>query len=120
VATKDLDRNVLVVVQDHDHPLLMSGEFETAPAQWIDGRPPGERFQCMVKTRYRQADQPCEVSVSADGTCLVRTRDLQRAVTPGQSAVFYDGEACLGGAVIAGSRYNSWVNSGPIASPEVA
>jgi len=74
----------------------------------------------MVKTRYRQADQPCEISFSADGACLVRTRDLQRAVTPGQSAVFYDGDTCLGGAVIAGSRYNSAVNSGPIASPEVA
>jgi tRNA-specific 2-thiouridylase len=120
VAIKDLDRNVLVVVQDHDHPLLMSGEFQTAPAQWVDGRPPAGRFECVVKTRYRQADQPCEVSVSADGACLVRTRDLQRAVTPGQSAVFYDGDACLGGAVIAGSRYNSLVNSGPIASPEVA
>ena len=120
VATKDLERNVLVVVQDHDHPLLMSREFETAPAHWIDGRPPAGRFECMVKTRYRQADQPCEVSVSADGACLVRTRDLQRAVTPGQSAVFYDGDTCLGGAVIAGSRYNSAVNSGPIASPEVA
>ena len=44
VATKDLERNVLVVVQDHDHPLLMSGEFETAPAHWVDGRPPAGRF----------------------------------------------------------------------------
>jgi tRNA-specific 2-thiouridylase len=120
VAVKDLERNVLVVVQDHDDPLLMCREFATAPAQWIDGRPPAASFECMVKTRYRQADQPCEVTVSADGACLVRTRDLQRAVTPGQSAVFYDGDACLGGAVIAGSRYNSSVNSGSIASPEVA
>jgi tRNA-specific 2-thiouridylase len=55
----------------------------------------------MVKTRYRQADQPCEVRVQPDGRCHVITDTLQRAVTPGQSAVFYQGEDCLGGAVIA-------------------
>jgi tRNA-specific 2-thiouridylase len=120
VADKDLARNVLVVVQDHEHALLMSNEFDTEPARWIDDRPPAARFSCTVKTRYRQADQACEVTVGSDGSCVVRTRDRQRAVTPGQSAVFYDGDACLGGAVITRRRYNSAVQSSPIESPEVA
>lgn len=120
VAEKDLARNVLVVVQEHDHPLLLSSEFETAAAHWIGGEPPAAEFACTVKTRYRQADQACEVTVGADGSCRVRTRTPQRAVTPGQSAVFYDGETCLGGAVIARRGYNSKVDSGPIVSPEVA
>jgi tRNA-specific 2-thiouridylase len=111
VAHKDLGRNVLVVVQEHDHPLLMSDEFTTDPGSWIAGEPPARRFACAVKTRYRQADQVCDVEVAADGTCLVRTRQAQRAVTPGQSAVFYDGDCCLGGAVIASTRYNCPVNS---------
>jgi tRNA-uridine 2-sulfurtransferase len=120
VAAKDLSRNVLVVVQDHDHPLLMSREFETGQANWVGGCPPAARFRCTVKTRYRQPDQPCEVEAAADGTCHVWTEAPQRAVTPGQSAVFYDGEACLGGAVIARTRYNFAVKSGPFVSPEVA
>ena len=120
VADKDLSRNVLVVVQEHDHPLLMSSEFQTAEAHWIAGEPPAGEFTCTVKTRYRQPDQPCAVVVAPEGTCQVRTKTPQRAVTPGQSAVFYDGETCLGGAVIARRGYNSKVNSGPIVSPEVA
>jgi len=99
VATKDLARNVVVVVQDTDHALLMSTTFATAPATWISGTPPSSP-RCTVKVRYRQADQPCTLSVLTDGRCRVRTHDTQRAVTPGQSAVFYDGDVCLGGAVI--------------------
>jgi tRNA-specific 2-thiouridylase len=100
VAAKDLERNVLVVVQDHDHPLLLSREILTEPARWVAGAPPGERFACTVKTRYRQADQACDVLVADDGRCRILTAAPQRAVTPGQSAVLYDGETCLGGAVI--------------------
>jgi tRNA-specific 2-thiouridylase len=120
VARKDLARNVLVAVQEHDHPLLLCNEFVTETACWIAGSPPALRFDCTVKTRYRQADQPCRVDVAADGSCRVRTRDPQRAVTPGQSAVFYDAEVCLGGAVIARTRYNSAVSSSEFDSPEVA
>jgi tRNA-uridine 2-sulfurtransferase len=129
VARKDLDRNVLMVVQEHDHPLLLSTEFDTLPANWIAGAASAGRFECTVKTRYRQADQACVVELAADGGCHVRTGEPQRAVTPGQSAVFYDGEVCLGGAIIARTRYNSAVQpgphdsavrSGPFDSPEVA
>ena len=116
VACKDLDRNVLIVVQQPDHPLLMSDTITTEPAQWVSGEPPvakGERLRCTVKTRYRQADQACEVEVLADGRCTVRTEVAQRAVTPGQSAVFYAGDACLGGAIIAHAQlHSSRVESG--------
>jgi tRNA-specific 2-thiouridylase len=101
VAEKDLARNVLVVTQQHDDPRLLSREFCTEAAHWIAGGPPGREFTCTVKTRYRQPDQPCTVTVGDDDRCRVRTEQPQRAVTPGQSAVFYDGEACLGGGVIA-------------------
>jgi len=101
VAGKDLERNVLVVTQQHDDPRLMTRDFTTEAAHWIAGTPPGREFACTVKTRYRQPDQACTVNVDDDGRCRVRTLASQRAVTPGQSAVFYDGETCLGGAVIA-------------------
>jgi len=101
VAGKDLARNVLVVTQLHDDPLLLSREFETEPVHWIADRPPAPGFACAVKTRYRQPDQPCTVTVLPDGRCRVRTEVPQRAVTPGQSAVLYDGDTCLGGGVIA-------------------
>ena len=104
VAVKDLDRNTLVVVQQHDDPLLMCSEFDTEPAHWIAGQAPERHFRCAVKTRYRQADQACDVEILPDGRCHVRTDVAQRAVTPGQSAVFYRGDECLGGAVIAAPR----------------
>ena len=106
VAAKDLGRNRLVVTQRHDDPLLMSRAFETEPARWIDGSPPAATFSCTVKSRYRQPDQACVVTARDDGACVVQTELPQRAVTPGQSAVFYDGQACLGGGVIARTMAN--------------
>jgi len=101
VADKDLARNVLVVSQDHDDPRLLCHEFDTEPVHWVAGHAPAGEFSCTVKARYRQPDQPCTVAVNADGSCCVRTVAPQRAVTPGQSAVFYDGDVCLGGGIIA-------------------
>lgn len=100
VAGKDAARNTLLVVQGHDHPLLLSMALESEPASWIAGAAPAGRFACAAKTRYRQRAEPCELSVLDDGRCQVRFTRPQRAVTPGQSVVFYLGDECLGGAVI--------------------
>jgi tRNA-specific 2-thiouridylase len=104
VADKDLARNALVVTQRHDDPRLMSREFDTEPAHWIAGAAPAAEFACTVKTRYRQPELACTVTVLDDGGCRVRTGTPERAVTPGQSAVFYAGDRCLGGGIIARTR----------------
>jgi tRNA-uridine 2-sulfurtransferase len=101
VVGKDVARNVLYVDQGSDSPYLRSLALWTGAAHWIDGAPPARRFACTAQTRYRQTEEPCDVTVQDDGTLAVRFGRAQRAVTPGQSLVLYDGPACLGGAVIA-------------------
>ena len=101
VVGKDVAGNVLVVDQGHDSPYLMSDSLCSEPAHWVAGAPPSTRFRCTAQTRYRQQEEPCEVTVDDSGTLRVSFQRPQRAVTPGQSVVLYDGEACLGGAVIA-------------------
>jgi tRNA-specific 2-thiouridylase len=98
VAAKDPARNRLVVVQGHDHPLLLSASLRAVDLSWVAGSPPPPgRF--AAKTRYRQSDAACALAVGADGLAL-RFEQPQWAVTPGQSAVVYGGEVCLGGGVI--------------------
>lgn len=104
VAHKDLARNVLIAVQGHDHPLMLCREVSTEPAHWISGTAPQPGAALTAKTRYRQADQNCRIEVGEDGRLQVAFEQLQRAVTPGQSLVLYDGPRCLGGAVIAETR----------------
>jgi len=101
VVGKDVAGNVLTVDQGHDSPHLMSRGLRSEPAHWIAGAPPSTVFSCTAQTRYRQPEEPCEVSVDDTGALRVAFQRPQRAVTPGQSVVLYDGEACLGGAVIA-------------------
>ena len=101
VVGKDVARNVLYVDQGSDSPWLRSQALWSEAAHWIDGAPPAQRFVCSAQTRYRQPDEACEVEVLDDGCLQVRFARPQRAVTPGQSLVLYDGEVCLGGAVIA-------------------
>jgi tRNA-specific 2-thiouridylase len=100
VADKDAARNALIVVQDPDHPRLLSGGFTVEEPGWLAGKPPaGSAFH--VKTRYRQGDLACRIGFDRPGCCTVRLEAPARAVTPGQYAVFYAGEECLGGGVIA-------------------
>ncbi len=101
VVGKDIERNLLYVDQGHDSPWLQSRVLHSEEAHWVAGSPPATRFPCTAQTRYRQPDEACEVEVLGDGRLVVRFARPQRAVTPGQSVVLYDGDNCLGGAVIA-------------------
>ncbi len=101
VVDKDVERNVLIVGQGKNHPLLFSNGLVAKQLNWIDGQGPQGPSRLTVKTRYRQEDIPCSVVPDLEnGTIRVLFDEPQRAVTPGQSAVFYDGEVCLGGGII--------------------
>ena len=100
VAAKHPERNALIVVQDHEHPLLMSDSFAVERMHWLCA-PETSELECGVKTRYRQADLSCRVRIERDGRAHVTLAAPARAVTPGQYAVFYSDELCLGGGVIA-------------------
>ncbi|RJF99523.1 tRNA 2-thiouridine(34) synthase MnmA [Noviherbaspirillum saxi] len=99
VAKKDVENNILYVVQGHDHPWLLSGALESAQASWIAGEPPAAG-QLAAKTRYRQADVPCMIAADSTDRFSLSFPTPQWAVTPGQSAVLYDGQVCLGGGII--------------------
>ena len=98
VARKDMARNTLSVVQGHDHPWLLSSGLVADDLSWVAGQAP-KAGPVAAKTRYRQSDAPCTIAPTAGGFTL-HFDSPQWAVTPGQSAVVYDGEVCLGGGVI--------------------
>lgn len=100
VIGKDLERNVLIVAQGHDHPSLFSHSLVAKDLSWVSGEPPSVPCRCYAKTRYRQSDQPCSITAVEGESLFVRFSVPQRAVTPGQSVVFYQGAICLGGGVI--------------------
>ncbi|WP_328284466.1 tRNA 2-thiouridine(34) synthase MnmA [Paenibacillus tarimensis] len=100
VADKNLERNELIVVQGENHPVLYSEGLTAAGVNWIAPSKPEGSFRCTAKFRYRQPDQGVKVSISGDGTAEVIFDKPQKAVTPGQAVVFYDGEICLGGGTI--------------------
>ena len=102
VARKDLDSNTLWVVQGHDHPWLQYGQLHATNASWVSGESPAAGA-LAAKARYRQNDAPCQLepdTFAPDAAFSLTFPDAQWAVTPGQSAVLYDGEVCLGGGVI--------------------
>ncbi|VUD56542.1 tRNA-specific 2-thiouridylase MnmA [Thalassocella blandensis] len=102
VAEKDLDTNQLVVVQGGQHPLLFKNSLIAGQVHWINNQPIQNKMHCKAKTRYRQADQDCIIYFddTAPDTINVVFNKPQRAITPGQSVVFYQDDICLGGAVI--------------------
>ena len=102
VAAKSLADNTLIVVQG-EHPALYGQRLRSEAINWIAGAAPAAAFECTAKIRYRQQDQACHVRLRSDGGVDVEFAQRQRAITPGQSIVFYAGEVCLGGGVIAAS-----------------
>jgi len=100
VIKKDLINNILIAAQGHDHPMMQSDSLNTSQLSWVSGEAPADGFRCSAKTRYRQKDQACQIKHLDDGSCLVQFDQPQRAVTPGQSVVFYHHDICLGGGII--------------------
>lgn len=101
VAGKDLARNVLIAVQGNDHPLLFSQQLIAPQVDWVADHPPTLPVQLTAKIRYRQQDQACLLEQQPNGHYQVTFEQPQRAITLGQSVVFYDNQICLGGGVIA-------------------
>ena len=100
VVEKDLVNNELIVAQGHDHSALLSTGLIAQQLHWVDRQPIREPLRCTVKTRYRQTDVPCIIEPIDDESIKVIFNEPQIAVTPGQSAVFYLDEVCLGGGII--------------------
>ncbi|MBA3034147.1 MAG: tRNA 2-thiouridine(34) synthase MnmA [Gammaproteobacteria bacterium] len=100
VAAKEMQLNVLYVVQGHDHPALLRDRLTAGQLSWVSGKPPHTHWVYAAKTRYRMPDAACDIESLADGRCEIAFATPQWAVTPGQSAVLYESQVCLGGGVI--------------------
>ncbi len=100
VLDKDLTDNRLVVGQGHDHPALFRSSLQAHNLHWVQGEAPASSFRCTAKVRYRQQDQSATVTLTDNDTLHIEFDQAVRAATPGQSLVLYDGDACLGGAII--------------------
>jgi len=100
VVDKDLQRNVLLVAQGTDHPALYKQALSAIDLHWVSGQAAASPYHCSAKVRYRQNDQPCTITTIENGIAIVLFEQPQRAVTPGQSIVFYNQDECLGGGII--------------------
>jgi tRNA-specific 2-thiouridylase len=103
VVAKDMANNELIVVQGHDHPLLLSDGLKASQLHWISEEEPETNWVYAAKTRYRQPDAPCEIDAVNANEVDIRFGQKQWAITPGQSAVVYESNVCLGGGIITGS-----------------
>ena len=104
VAGKDMANNRLIVVQGHYHPALLAPRLTALDSHWISGTAPALEHPYAAKTRYRQADASCHLTRVSGSSCEIAFDKAQWAVTPGQSVVVYDGDVCLGGAIIEGAQ----------------
>jgi tRNA-specific 2-thiouridylase len=104
VVEKDLANNILLVAQGNDHPALFKTHLYAQDIFWVAGAAPELPLRCMAKVRYRQKDQPCTLTHSSGQGYRVDFDSPQRAITPGQSVVFYLQDRCLGGGVIEQTR----------------
>ena len=100
VAGKDMEKNLLTVVQGHEHPLLYSDGLQASQLHWISGEQPTTNWVYAAKTRYRQPDAPCEIDSLEQDQAEIKFGQRQWAITPGQSAVVYESMVCLGGGII--------------------
>lgn len=100
VVDKDIQNNVLIVAQSHQHPMLFGQGLLCGPIHWLLQEPPSLPLTCYAKIRYRQTEQPCLISPIQGQQHCVMFSEPMRAITPGQSIVFYQQNQCLGGAVI--------------------
>jgi tRNA-specific 2-thiouridylase len=107
VLHKDQQAKVLYVGQGHDHPWLQAKTLEASQLSWVSGLPPAAGSKLKAKVRYRQLDQSCRIDFTEPDRMRVEFDQPQRAITPGQSVVLYDGENCLGGGII------DWANTVP-------
>lgn len=100
VLEKDFKRNVLIVGQGIDHPMLYKKQLTATKLNWISGTKPDPTYIYQAKIRYRQTQEPCRISFISEDSMIVTFEHPQRAITPGQSVVVYENEQCLGGGII--------------------
>jgi len=104
VVDKRMADNQLVAAQGHQNDYLLKHFLQASQLHWVAGAPPADTFQATAKIRYRQTTEPCDVHIDDDGQAHVCFPQAQRAITPGQSIVFYQDEICLGGGIIDSMR----------------
>ncbi len=110
VAGKNIENNTLIVVEGENHPALFSEGLSAININWVAGHPPLFPLHCTARIRHRQPEQACIVEMNPDNTLKVMFDQPQRAITPGQSVVFYNNNLCLGGGII-GQAITSSTNS---------
>jgi tRNA-uridine 2-sulfurtransferase len=103
VAAKEMSKNELIVVQGHEHPLLLNDGLNARQLHWISEEDPRTNWVYASKTRYRQPDAPCEIDALDKNEVTIKFGQKQWAITPGQSAVVYESNVCLGGGIITGA-----------------